>query len=85
MHAAPTIIIALFANKTDLPWQVDRAAGAAFAAEHSFLYEEVSAKTGENVAAAFERLVSCIPAASSTESAAQLTGGQSVQRSGCCA
>ena len=49
----PTILVG---NKIDLPRVVTREMGEKFAKEHKFLFIETSAKSGDNVDKAFERL-----------------------------
>ena len=61
-NADPDIIVALVANKVDLPnREVSREAGESLAQERGLLYFEVSAKSGEGVRAAFLELMDKIP------------------------
>lgn len=60
-NASPGAIIGLLGNKSDLKRAVSRESATAYAAQNGLYYEDVSAKTGENVKEAFVALAKKMP------------------------
>ena len=60
-NANPNIVIGLCGNKCDLNAAVSTDAGKMLAAQHSLLFSEVSAKSGQNINRTFEEMVSKLP------------------------
>jgi small GTP-binding protein len=82
---APGSLIILFGNKIDLAGtrEVSKQQGEEFAKEHKLGFIEGSAKTGENVRDAYERMTEMLGQATETEQSAVRTP-EPVAKGGCC-
>lgn len=97
-NASPNIVIALVGNKLDLAAnrQVTLEEGQAYAEEANLLFTEASARTGDNVSEAFNKIAKKLPKTEQQMASPRMTpdtrrvdlnrSGQDGQRTsaGCC-
>ncbi|CAG9326682.1 unnamed protein product [Blepharisma stoltei] len=83
-NAAPSIVIALAANKIDLNKGVSREMGQDLANKHSLLFSEVSAKTGEGISETFINIAKRLPKIQAKKAQGQKLAAPKKQESWCC-
>jgi small GTP-binding protein len=83
---APDAKIILFGNKIDIAErQINRQQGMGFAEKHHLIYYEGSAKTGETVSEAFERMTEVIAGGGNeSQKSVDIKGETKKSKKGCC-